>query len=159
MNDDVMQYGYDYEDEVTLSDSSSFITLEPGEYDFEIIDCERGRFAGGGKTPPCNKITFKFLVRTGNGNATFTDDIILHPNFDWQITQFCECVGAGRAGDKVVLPGKKNIGDKGRFSIERTPNKKDPNKFYTRVAKYLKPGTFIEIKSDAPVPFADLPDI
>ena len=46
------------------SDGQEFITLEEGDYIFEVTGFERGRFPGGQKIPACNKAALTLQVKT-----------------------------------------------------------------------------------------------
>ena len=45
---------FDWDDEIQ-NDGQEFITLPEGDYVFEVVEFERGRFAGSEKVPACNK--------------------------------------------------------------------------------------------------------
>ena len=44
-------------DDVIENDGQEFVLLPEGDYQFEVVDFERGRFPGGPKIPACNKAT------------------------------------------------------------------------------------------------------
>ena len=41
--------------DVIENDSPEFVILPDGDYNFEVVDFERGRHNGSEKLPPCNK--------------------------------------------------------------------------------------------------------
>ena len=73
-------------DSAIETDGQEFITLEEGDYNFEITNFERGRFPGSQKIPACNKAAITAVVRTPDGIATVKFDLILYRSLEWRIS-------------------------------------------------------------------------
>ena len=54
-------------DDAIESDGQEFIILEEGDYNFRVVEFERGRFPGSAKIPPCNKAALTLQVKTADG--------------------------------------------------------------------------------------------
>ena len=59
---------FDWDDEIQ-NDGQEFITLPEGDYVFEVVDFERGRYPASAKIPPCNKASLTLQVKTPDGIA------------------------------------------------------------------------------------------
>ena len=70
-------------DDTLENDGGEFITLPEGDYVFEVVDFERGRYPGGAKIPPCNKAALTLQVRTPDGIARVRTDLILYRSLEW----------------------------------------------------------------------------
>ena len=95
-------------DSAIETDGQEFITLEEGDYNFEITNFERGRFPGSAKIPACNKAAITAVVRTAEGIATVKFDLILYRSLEWRISAFFRCIHnsithAAAAGDAVYI--------------------------------------------------------
>ncbi|MCD8324831.1 MAG: hypothetical protein LUC32_07800 [Clostridiales bacterium] len=117
----------DWDDEIQ-SDGAEFIILPEGDYNFTVIDFERGRFPGGPKLPPCNKATLTLQVKTDDGIATARTDLILYRTLEWRISAFFRCIGQKKHGERLVMNWNKVVGSKGRAHFKpRTYQDKDGN--------------------------------
>lgn len=54
-------------DDAIESDGQEYVLLEEGDYNFQVVDFERGRFPGSAKIPPCNKAALTLQVKTADG--------------------------------------------------------------------------------------------
>ncbi|HBK54250.1 MAG TPA: DUF669 domain-containing protein, partial [Syntrophomonas wolfei] len=63
--------GFEVLDEMSWDDEieeeGGFILLPEGDYDFEVVNLERGRFGGSEKMQACPKATLDIRVKTGDG--------------------------------------------------------------------------------------------
>lgn len=135
---DVMANGYDWDDEIE-QDGSQFIELTEGDYRFRVASIERGRFPGSAKTPACNKATVHLEIKTNAGTATVTDDIILHPNFDWKISSFFRAIGMKKHGERMRMDWSKVQGAEGRahFKTDTYMGRDDKEHTKNIVDRYL----------------------
>ena len=78
---------FDWDDEIQ-NDGQEFITLPEGDYVFEVVDFERGRYPGSAKIPPCNKASLTLQVKTEDGIARIRTDLILYRSLEWKISSF-----------------------------------------------------------------------
>ena len=63
---------FDWDDEIEYDgDERSFVTLEEGDYDFEVIKFERGHYTPSpeAKTPACNMAVITLKISTDEGRS------------------------------------------------------------------------------------------
>ncbi len=96
------------------TDGSEYIVLEEGDYNFVIMDFERGRFPGSAKIPPCNKATITANVRTEAGNASVKFDLILCRSLEWKLAAFFRCIGQKKKDEPLKMDWTKIVGSGGR---------------------------------------------
>lgn len=96
------------------TDGSEYIVLEEGDYNFVIMDFERGRFPGSAKIPPCNKATITANVRTEAGNASVKFDLILCRSLEWKLAAFFRCIGQKKKDEPLKMDWTKVVGSGGR---------------------------------------------
>ena len=110
------------------SDGQEFITLEEGDYIFEVTGFERGRFPGGQKIPACNKAALTLQVKTDAGTAVIKTDLLLYKTMEWKLSSFFRCIGQKKHGERVTMDWTKVIGSKGRAHFKpRTYTDRDGN--------------------------------
>ena len=110
------------------SDGQEFITLEEGDYIFEVTGFERGRFPGGQKIPACNKAALTLQVKTDAGVAVIKTDLLLYKTMEWKLSSFFHCIGQKKHGERVTMDWTKVIGSKGRAHFKpRTYTDRDGN--------------------------------
>ena len=56
-------------DDTIEKDSTDFVLLQEGDYDFEVESYERARHGGSEKLPPCNKAVLKLRIPDAVDNA------------------------------------------------------------------------------------------
>ena len=116
-------------DSVIQDDGEDFIILSEGEYLFEVVGFERGRFPGSAKIPPCNKAVLTLQVTTPEGRASIRTDLILYRSLEWKLSSFFRCVGQKRKGERVIMDWNHIVGARGRALIRfRTYSGKDGRK-------------------------------
>ena len=117
----------DWEDTIE-SDGQEFITLPEGDYLFEVVNFERGRYPGSAKIPACNKAELTLEVKTDNGTARVRLDLILYRNLEWKIAAFFRCIGQKQKGERLVMNWNSVVGTRGRAHFKpRTYTGKDGN--------------------------------
>ncbi|MBQ9307586.1 MAG: hypothetical protein IJ229_06650 [Clostridia bacterium] len=104
----------DWEDEIE-QDGEQFVILEEGDYNFEVVNMERGRSKGGGKIPACNMATITMAVDAGDGKtATCRTNLLLYKTLEWKLSQFFRSIGMKKEGESVKMQWNKVIGSVGR---------------------------------------------
>ncbi len=107
---------FDWDDEIEKE--SEFTLLDEGDYDFEIVNFERGQFDGSDKTPACKMATVNFRVTDNKGNETVIQDrFYLASNMEWKLSQLFKSVGLKSAGQKVAMNWNALPGKKGRCHV------------------------------------------
>ncbi len=128
------------------SDGQEFITLEEGDYIFEVTGFERGRFPGGQKIPACNKAALTLQVKTDAGVAVIKTDLLLYKTMEWKLSSFFRCIGQKKHGERVAMDWTRVIGSRGRAHFKpRTYTDRDGNerqandvdRFYDWEEKYF----------------------
>ena len=153
----------DWNDEIE-NDGQEFVTLEEGDYIFEVTGFERGRFPGGPKIPPCNKAALTLQVKTPDGVAICRTDLLLYKTMEWKLSAFFRCIGQKKHGERLVMDWNKVIGSRGRAHFkpraytDRDGNERQANdldRFYDWDEKYfpVEESQFVEITDDDDLPF------
>jgi len=97
------------------NDGQEYVLLEEGDYNFEVVEFERGRYPGSAKIPACNKAALTLAVITEDGKrATVKFDLILFRTLEWRISQFFRCIGQKKHGERLVMNWNTVLGSKGR---------------------------------------------
>lgn len=132
-------------------DGSDYVLLPEGDYDFKVIDFERGRHDGSAKLPPCNKAILKLEIAGNEGKATITHNLFLHTITEGMISAFFTSIGQKKKGEKVQMNWNAVLGASGRAKIgihsytnkdgeERKSN--EIKRFYEKQAKTFEEGKF-----------------
>ena len=108
----------DWDDSIE-TDGQEFVLLPEGDYNFVVINFERGRFPGGAKVPACNKATITVQVGTENGIATVKFDLLLYRSLEWRISSFFRCIGQKKHGEKLTMDWNKVVGSIGRAHFKQ----------------------------------------
>lgn len=133
-------------DDAIENDGQEFIILPEGDYNFTVVDFERGRFPGSAKIPACNKATLTLQVNTADGTATIKTDLILYRSLEWRISSFFRCIGQKKHGERLVMNWNAVVGSRGRAHFkprnytDRDGNERQANdvdKFYDWDEKYF----------------------
>ena len=153
----------DWNDEIE-NDGQEFVTLEEGDYIFEVTGFERGRFLGGAKIPACNKAALTLQVKTPEGLAVIRTDLLLYKTMEWKLSSFFRCIGQKKHGERLQMDWNKVVGSRGRAHFKpRTYTDRDGNerqandvdRFYDWEEKYFpaEGAKFTELPGDDELPF------
>lgn len=138
--------------DVIENDSPEFVILPDGDYDFEVIDFERGRHNGSEKLPPCNKAIVHIRIEGKEGISTIKHQLFLHTITEGMLCAFFAGIGQRQKGERLKMNWGTVVGSKGRCKVgtrkwtndegkEMTFN--EIKKFYEPAAQpSFKPGTF-----------------
>ena len=118
MNENNQNMFMDWDDSIEV-DGQEFVLLEEGDYNFVVINFERGRFPGGPKVPACNKATITVQVGAENGIATVKFDLLLYRSLEWRISSFFRCIGQKKHGEKLTMDWNKVVGSIGRAHFKQ----------------------------------------
>lgn len=131
----------DWDDEIEFDgEDRSFVTLEEGDYEFEVTKFERGHYTpkAGAKTPACNQASMTLKVTTKEGDCFLTDNFPLASTMEWKISAFFRSVGLKKHGEKLKMQWKESLGLKGRAHITKTEGTKG-GVFFNNVGYYIDP--------------------
>ena len=125
-------------DEDFVVQESDFVTLEEGDYDFEIVSFERTQYSGSDKVPPCMRLDVKLRVTDGVNTTTLTEKMFLLQKFAWKLSDLLVSVGAAKTRDNA-RPSMitQCIGMKGRCHVTKTPGN-NAGTFFNNVSKFHK---------------------
>lgn len=113
-----------WDDEIT--NDSSYVLLDEGDYQFTVTAFERARFPGSAKIPPCSKAIFTLAVETSEGTAFVPYEIIMWSTFDWKRAEFFRAIGQKKRGEPLRPRWNETVGSQGRGHFKtRTFTKKD----------------------------------
>jgi hypothetical protein len=99
------------------NDSPDFVTLPDGDYDFEVIEFERGRHNGSDKLPPCNKAIVHIKVQGAEGMTIIKHQLFLHSITEGMLCAFFTGIGQRKKGEKVTMDWGKVVGSQGRAKV------------------------------------------
>lgn len=121
------------------NDGQEYILLPEGDYNFTVIDFERGRFNGSAKIPACNKAIITVQIESKNGIATVKFDLILYRSLEWRLSSFFRSIGQKKHGEKLVMDWTKVVGSKGRahFKQRSYVNMNGEEKFVNDIDRFI----------------------
>ena len=95
-----------WDDEIT-QDSTQFVQLTPGDYQFTVTNFERGRYTPNpqnpGKLPACNKATLTLQIETDEGIAQLTHNLFLHTSTEGMLSAFFGAIGQKKHGEPLRM--------------------------------------------------------
>ena len=128
-----------------------FISLPDGDYDFEVINFERGRHAGSDKLPPCNKATVHIKFEVPEGITIIKHNLFLHSITEGVLCEFFNGIGQRQKGERITMDWNSVVGAKGRAKVGTRKWKGEDGeerfsnqiiKFYEKETKSFEPGRF-----------------
>ena len=138
-------------DDAIENDGSDYVTLPAGDYDFEVIDFERGRHGGGGKLPACNKAVLTIRCEGKEGVSTIKHNLFLHTKTEGLLCSFFASIGQRKKGQRVNMDWGKVVGATGRcqVGIRNWTNDQGEEKVFNEIKRFheydapnFKPGQF-----------------
>lgn len=93
---------FDWDDEIE-HDSPDFILLPEGDYDFEVIKYERGRFNGSPNFPPCNKAIIHIKIEAPEGMNIIKHNLFMHSKSEGKLCEFFAGIGQRQKGEKLKM--------------------------------------------------------
>ena len=132
-------------------DSSDFITLPEGDYDFMVESFDRARHNGSDNLPPCNKAILKIRIDDPAGTVIVTHNLILHTKVEGLISAFFSSIGQKKKGEQLRMNWALVPGARGRLKLGIRKYQKDGEdrtineikKFYPKeVTPSSTPGKF-----------------
>lgn len=132
-----------WDDEIE-KDHEPLVIVPEGDYDFEIVKFERGRYEGSEKMPACNKATVYLKVVTPDGKEGLVrHQMFLHTKTEWQLTDFFTAIGYRKRGERLRMNWNIVVGSTGRAKIGiRKYNGND----YNEVKKFYDPDDSPQMK-------------
>lgn len=129
---------FDWDDEI-LNDSG-FTILEEGDYKFEVVSFEKGRYEpkDGSKAPACNKAIVGFKIKDEKGNSIEREEnFLLYSGMEWKISEFFRSIGMKKEGEKVRMAWGEIIGKKGICHVKQVKGTgNNSNRIYNNIDKF-----------------------
>lgn len=125
----------------TIENDGKFITLPDGDYNFTVVDFERGRHNGSPNLPACNKAVIHLVIESPQGRIPVKENLFLHTKCEGILCSFFTSIGQRKHGEKLQMNWSKVIGAKGRCKLgTRTWTKNDgETATANEVKKYYAP--------------------
>lgn len=138
--EEIIDREFGWDDEIE-NDSPDFVTLPEGDYDFEVIDFERGRHPGSEKLPPCNKAVVHIRVQGAEGVSTIRHNLFLHSKTEGMLCAFFTGIGQRQKGEKLKMNWNKVVGSTGKCKVGvRKWKAKDGNELVSNeIKKFYEP--------------------
>lgn len=134
MTDQGRELGWDDQIE---NDGPEFVVLPEGDYDFEVIEFERGRHPGSDKLPPCNKATVHIKIQGPEGVSIIKHNLYLHSITEGMLCAFFTGIGQRKKGERVTMNWNAVVGAKGRAKVGTRVYE---GKTYNEIKKFYEPG-------------------
>lgn len=105
-------------EDIIENDGPEFVTLPEGDYDFVVIDFERGRHNGSDKLPACNKAIVHIKVTAKEGTTIIKHQLFLHTITEGMLCAFFTAIGQRKHGEKLQMNWNRVVGSRGRAKIK-----------------------------------------
>jgi len=109
-------YTFDWDSEIN-NESSDYILLPEGDYDFTVEKFERGTFDGSEKLPPCKKAIVTFTIWGENDKISITENFLLCAQLEWKLSALFLSVGMKKHGEPLKMNWSGLPGQKGRCRL------------------------------------------
>lgn len=138
MNNIEREFGWD---DAIENDSPDFVILPEGDYNFEVIEFERGRHGGSEKLPPCNKATIHIKIEGPEGITIIRHNLFLHSITEGMLCAFFTGIGQRKKGEKITMNWNAVVGSVGRCKVRvrKWTNDSGEEKTFNEVAKFYEP--------------------
>ena len=124
----------DWTSEITSKRQLEYI---PGDYDFEVIDFQRGTHPGSEKLPECPKAIIKLRVMYQGSTLDVYKHLFLHSKMEGLLSDFFISIGLMNKGDSLQMNWDDVVGRRGRASFHY--REASNGKRYFEVKKFLPP--------------------
>lgn len=127
-------YTYDWDSEIN-NESSEFVLLPEGDYDFTVEKFERGTFDGSDKLPACKKAIVTFTIWGAEDKISITENFLLCSKLEWKLSSLFLSVGMKKHGEPLRMNWTGLVGQKGRCHIFAEPGK-NSDKLFNKIKKF-----------------------
>ncbi len=130
---------FNWDDTIT-KDSSEYVLLPEGDYNFTVESFERGRHAGSEKLPACNKAILTLSIDAPEGTAKIIHNLFLHSKTEGLLSAFFSSIGLKKRGEPLKMNWQKVSGSSGKCKVGvhtytkdgETRKSNDIKKFYPK---------------------------
>lgn len=117
-------------------DSGDFITLEPGEYNFTVVDFQREQYEGSDKLPACPKAVITCRIDSAMGPVDIKNNLFLTTKTMGLLAAFFTSIGLKKKGEDLKMQWNKVVGATGRCKVS-TREYRGNN--YNDIQRFLPP--------------------
>lgn len=142
-------------DDVIEKDSSEFVLLPAGDYNFTVTKFERARFAGSDKMPACNQAKIELTVHSPeHGNVVIYHNLFLHSKTEGLLSNFFAGIGQKKIGEKLKMNWNAVVGSKGvlKLMLNEFTGKDGDKKTNNQVKTFYAPDELPQKQNQAPFP-------
>ena len=137
------EFGWDE----TIEKDSSFVVVPEGDYNFRIVNFQRGRHNGSDKLPACNKAILTIELWNGSNRTTIDHNLFLHQRTEGLLCEFFTACGLRQHGEKFKMAWDRVVGCTGTCKVGvRKYNGND----YNDIKKFYEKGHAIQQMEGAP---------
>lgn len=126
-----------------ISAEFEWTPLPEGEYDFEVVGFERGRYEPkpGAKLPACPMAKLKLLLHGDTGTREIQHNFFLHRSMEGQMSAFFICIDQKKKGETLSPNWQMIVGAKGRAKVGINKYTGNDGNEYTnnQVTRFLEP--------------------
>ena len=124
-------------DSAIENDGPEFVLLPEGDYNFEVVEFERGRHNGSEKLPPCNKAVVHIKIEAPQGVSIIRHNLFLHTKTEGMLCAFFAGIGQRKKGERLKMNWSTVVGSRGRCKVGiKTYNDKQ----YNEIKKFYESG-------------------
>lgn len=125
-------------DTIAWEDAPEYVVLPPGNYEFTVMNWDRGHYEGNPATGKiaCNTARVTVAVETDKGTAYAKYTFYLKKSAIGFVRDFFLCIGLMKKGEAFTPDFDKAIGCKGMAQFDNRPYKGNT---YNDVKKWIKP--------------------
>lgn len=116
-----------------ITEESSFILLEEGEYEFKVIQIEKGWFNGSEKMQPCPQAIVHLLV---NNQVELKTYLLLNKKTEWKLSEFFLSIGLKKKGEPLKMNWAQA---QGKTGIVLVGHREHNGQKYNEVKKFIEP--------------------
>lgn len=130
-------------DSVIEKDSTEFTLLPAGEYPFEVVGFERGRYSPGpgAKLPPCSMAVLTLDVGGDQAMARITHRLFLHSRCEGMLCAFFTAIGQRKHGERHKMEWSQVVGSAGRcrVGVREYTNSQGETRKINQIERFLEP--------------------
>ncbi|MDO4548204.1 MAG: DUF669 domain-containing protein [Clostridia bacterium] len=107
-------------DDIIENDGASFEVLPEGDYDFEVVSFERGRYTPSrpdSKLPPCPMALLTIEIGSDQSKARIQHRLFLHSRCEGLLCAFFTAIGQRKRGEALNMNWNRVTGATGRCKV------------------------------------------
>lgn len=117
---------------------TTYFALDPGVYEFDVVDIEKGYHGGSEKLPACNKAIVHLKVHYCKGkDVKVQKQLFLHSKTEGFLAAFFISIGLMEKGESLSMNWDAAIGRSGRAEFYNRESA--TGKSYFEVKRFLPP--------------------